>query len=234
MLSAQKIILWSIVAFLFYFSSETFAAYKYSGSVSFSVNQRFFTDENFKSGSDASSRESFKFNKFVTPQFELTFGLHEFSFGLEPIVGVSFVTKTSNRLIAENGLVSEDRVKYWLITGSAGARYKPYRRNFFWLIPYVETQLTYRYGSFEKVAAVPGDPNKISGGDFGAIFGAGLFFSFMGRPATENELRETFGAKDFGAITSVRYMLAGIASQGLGETSTTGGWDAGMGLQIEW
>ena len=116
MLSTQKIIL---IGLLFSFSPETFAAYKYSGSVSFSVSQRFFSDKNFRANDDFSSGESFSFDKFPALQFEISLGLHEFSFGLEPIVGFSYITKTSNKIVAANGLTSEDKFKFSLITASA-------------------------------------------------------------------------------------------------------------------
>jgi hypothetical protein len=47
-------------------------------------------------------------------------------------------------------------------------------------------------------------------------------------------MNATWGLKDFGLITSARYLPSGWFRHGLGLIKNSGGWDFGLGLHLNW
>jgi hypothetical protein len=182
---------------------------------------------------DDNFSDSNQFNEFPALEAHIEVGVYEFSFGLEPILGFSYVSKTSKGLIAENGLKSEDKFRYRFFTVHAGARYKLFEPNTFFIIPVFDLFLTYRYGFFNKIAAVK-EGDDSTGGDLGASIGGGIIFSFMIDKRLLYEMQKDYGVKDFGLLITGHFLPAGLFSHGLGSTSTTGGWDGGIALYMDW
>jgi hypothetical protein len=214
-----------ILLHLLYISPAISAEREFKGSASIAISQHFFTSGNFGAPN--------RFNAFPAPEVRIEFGVYEFDFGLEPIIGFSYINKTSKKLLAVNNALSEDKYEFNFFTIYLGARYKFFERNVFFIMPYVDGGLTYRFGRFKKLAAVK-DGSDSSGGDVGGFLGAGAIFSFMKNKTRNFQMKRDWGVKDFGCQLFGRYLPAGLLKHGLGATGTTGGWEFGTGLYIDW
>lgn len=230
----QIFLLWAGLVLL---GSSAWAAESTKGSVNILVSQRFFDDDKLGNVNG--------FSNWGALNFDATFGLYEFPYRIEPYLGVGFIQDTSvlcsqnvdgTCVRDSNGNIerSEDRLKYQLFTFSAGVRHRAWDPSFFLVIPYVQAGMTYRYGRVRKETLGVGQQKLNLGGDFGAEIGGGLIFSFFYDRSIENEMEATWDLRDFGLITSVRYLPAGWWKHGLGLLSSTGGWDFGLGLAFDW
>lgn len=213
---------------------STFAWFT-DGSATFRVNQRFFKDDRFVSGTGS----TYQFNTWPTLDLEFVGGITEPIRGLEPIFGVSYVQKRSRGLPGipdVNGQVSSDKFRYEFLTLSLGLRYKLWEPHQFILIPVVEALMSYRFGRFKKFppSTTAGEKNSITGYDFGAILGGGLLLSFLWDQERKSDLSMNWGVKDFGLLTTLRYLPAGWGKSGLGSFRSSGGWDFGAGLLVDW
>lgn len=221
--------------FLILIFSFQMRAENFSGSVSVSVDQRFFNDERFgnKNG----------FSEGFIPSLDLTIGFYEFPFRIEPVASFGFI-KNSARACAvlEDGETcdpkveepSEDRFHYQLYTAGLGVRWKTWSPDFFIIIPYFQAQGTFRYVRMTKKTSNGDQVNRISGSDFGADLLAGLEISFMYDQTRETEMNLEWGIRDFGLSLHGRYLPAGVFKRGMGEVSDSGGWSFGAGLIVDW
>jgi hypothetical protein len=193
--------------------------FNYKGSFAFTINQRFFEDPRLSYVNG--------FSKWGAFSFDATAGLYEFSFGLEPILGFGFSKNSSNIP------PSLDQFRYSIFTGSLGARYKPWGPEKFFLAPYVQALFDYRYVHVRKSTYNPDSQRLSTGGDLGMQIGAGVIWSFM-YGSRRHDLNSTWDLKDFGILSSTRYIPAGFIRHGLGEIDSTGGWDFGAGIFLDW
>ncbi|MDB5038328.1 MAG: hypothetical protein JWQ35_1856 [Bacteriovoracaceae bacterium] len=51
---------------------------------------------------------------------------------------------------------------------------------------------------------------------------------------TRADLKSEMGLKDFCLMSTVRYLPSGFFRKGLGLVDSTGGWDFGLGLFLDW
>ncbi|MBN8555778.1 MAG: hypothetical protein J0L93_10065 [Deltaproteobacteria bacterium] len=200
---------------------------KFKGSLALTFSQRFFDDERLSYVNG--------FSKWGNFSFDAIFGLYEFDFGLEPLLGFGFIKNTAYLYALDNGVMtqSEDKFSYNIYTTSLGARYKPWGPEKFFLMPYVQSLFDYRFVNVRKYTYNATQQKTNNGGDLGFQFGGGLICSFM-YGDRRHDLNSTWDLKDFGLITSTRYFLSGLARHGLGEIKDTGGWDFGLGLFLDW
>lgn len=209
----------------------------FNGSVSVTTHQRFFDDAKLGNVNH--------FSEWGAIGFDVNVGLLELPYRLEPILGLGFI-KNSAALFNLNDdgsfalddkghkVESRDKIEYQFFTASVGLREKFWDPKFFFMIPYVQSAMTYRYGRVRKRSFAEGQQKLNVGGDFGAEIGGGLLISFFYDSATRIEMGGTWDMKDFCLQAQVRYLPAGFGSHGLGLLSSTGGWDFGAGLFMDW
>lgn len=213
--------------------------WKFNGSALVSVDQRFFKDHRFGNVNG--------FSEWGAIHFDVSIGVYEFPFRIEPVVGLGFIKNESSLYalavdgsIARDGngdkIKSEDSLEYLLFTPSMGLRWKAWEPDTFVLSPFVQALATFRFGRVKKNEAIP-DPSvqRISwGGDFGADLLGGLLISFFYDRDRESEMSELWGMKDFGMTIHGRYLPAGLMKQGFGLVDNTGGYSFGLGLFMDW
>jgi len=222
-------ILLSPAVFLVVLTSPIYAAF--TGSFSFLASQRFFSDYRLKQVNG--------FSEYWAPAFDISIGLYEFPFGIKPILGFGYIQNEARQFgINQDGSVSnslsQDSLSYQFYSFSLGARYKPWGPEVFLIEPYVEAQGVYRYGRVHRNTFAVGAQKVNLGGEFGAIAGGGLIFSFMYDRQRAFDMLANYGIKDFGLVTSIRYLPSGWFRHGLGLIGNAGGWDFGAGLFTDW
>ena len=227
------------------FPSLLFAESKnFNGSLSLHASQRFFDDDRLGHVNG--------FSEWGAIQFGIDLGLHEFilnwgkiSSTLEPVIGFEFIRNSTtlyaldangDYVLDANGdrMVSQDRLQYQFYTFSTGFRYKAWAPDFFWAIPYAEAYATARLGRVRKKTLAIDQQKMNTGVDFGGHFGGGAIFSFMFDRARKQEMSDNWELKDYGLMTFVHFLPAGLFKQGLGLVDNTGGWDLGLGLFVDW
>ncbi len=205
------------------------------GSFSFVVSQRFFDDEKL-------SRVN-GFSHWGAIQFDATVGLYEFPYRLEPYLGVSYIRNSSilcglddnNDCVYENGRLaaSQDRLNYSIYGGHFGLRHKFWNRDFSIFIPWMQVGGVYRYARVRKLT-LNQEQKLNTGGDFGAEVAGGFLVSFFYDEAIASDMDSTWDMQDFALMTHFRYSPAGWGRHGLGLLESTGGWDLGLGLFMDW
>lgn len=210
----------------------------FEGSLGLSVSQRFFSDEKLANVNG--------FSNWGALEFDLTVGVYEFSFGLEPLLGFGFIMNSASLYaLDDNGEYilddegrriesSVDSLEYQLYTLSVGARYKPWTSRFFLLIPYGEFLANVRFGSVEKKTYAVGQQKISRGADLGLTLGGGLLISLFYDQERRGDMEMLWNLKDFFLVASARYLPSGFGKQGLGVISDTGGWSFGAGLLLDW
>jgi tRNA pseudouridine38-40 synthase len=210
----------------------------FNGSASFTVNQRFFDDERLG--------EVNEFSQWGAIEFKAKFGLVELPFHLEPIIGFSFIKNSAPLYkLDDNGnyiLDSDGRkiksplesLEYQFYTVVAGIRWKAWDPDFFWLIPYAEVGHDFRYGRVRKHTYAVDQQKLNTGFDLGLEFGGGLLISFFLDKKTQQAIEWDWRAKDYALMTSIHYSPDGYYRNGLGRVDSTGGWDFGAGLFLDW
>lgn len=212
-----------------------FAESPFSGSVSFSLNQRFYDDQRLSHING--------FSEWINWQFDLRFGVYEFKWGLEPVVGFSY-NKNSATLYAlddqgnyirdEQGnriASSVDSLSYEFYTCLLGLRWQPFS---FLLSPYVELDQALRFGRVHKKTYAT-DQQKVSNGfEWGLAIGGGLVVSFFWDEGLKQEMKGLWELKNFGLLLSSHYFPSSFYREGLGLVESTQGFDAGVGLFLDW
>ncbi len=235
----SRLRVFALICFCAFFQSSTLQElYAFDGSASFVMSQRFFEDDRLAHVNGFSEWGAF--------QFDFTFGVYEFDIGLEPIIGLSYIQNSASLYaLDDNGDYilddkgeriesSVDNLSYEFYTASLGLRYKPWSPDFFIFIPYAEVQQTFRYGRVKKVTYALDQQKLNTGVDWGVELGGGIIISFMYDDRLRSNLKSEWDLKDFGLITSTRYLSSGYFRQGLGLIDSTGGWDFGLGLFLDW
>lgn len=232
-----------IVGFAFFMmmclaDQAVLAASDFSGSASFAVHQRFFDDARLANVNG--------FSNWGALEIRAVFGIYEFSYGFEPVIGFGFMKNSAslyklddagNYILDSNGnkIKSElDSLEYQIYTLSYGVRWKAWSPNFFFIIPYGEALQDFRYGRVQKITQAVNQQKVNTGFDLGLELAGGLLVSFMYDQARQNDLRSQWDLKDFALLTSIQYLPGGFFRQGLGLIDTTGGWSFGAGLFMDW
>jgi len=207
------------------------------GAFSFDVDQRFFNDGRFGYVNG--------FSEWWAPSFGVKIGIFKLPYRFEPLIGFHFIkNETTACVVGDDGVncliqnaspvASEDRFNYQIYTGSLGLRWKFWSSNFFLLVPYAESALTYSYVRIRKITSNTSSKKLVTGADLGAEFLAGTFISFFYDKALKNEMTSLWGITDFGMNFHIRYLPGGWVKQGMGSIRNSGGWSFGTGLTVDW
>lgn len=133
---------------------------------------------------------STRFSRVSKPEVGVKISPYIFDFRLEPLIGTSYVTNSSKE-------VSQTKNTYHLFSFFAGTRYRFYGADFFPLVPYVETNLVYRYVRFKT--RVASESSSVDGGEISAQIGGGARLSLTSRNRRlQNEIRGAWGLEDYG------------------------------------
>ena len=231
----MKFLLSFTILFSVFLSSDMTSAKDFSGSVDVSIRQRFFEEGRLGRVNG--------FSEWGALEFGVNFGVYEFDMGLEPFVGFSFIQNSavlyaedaSGNLILQDGdpVPTNDRLKYQVYTSRMGTRYKPWKFDFFPVIPFGEAALAYRFCRVNKATFAVGQKKSSNGGDLGFDIGGGVLFSFFTNKVRRAEMYAEWGLSDFGLLISSRYMFSGY-THGLGSLKGLGGYDFGGSIFIDW
>jgi len=228
----RKVLSGSGIFFGLVFGADLFAKDgEFNGSAHLSLGERFFKDERL------GNKNSFK-DGFI-PEFSIDFGVYEFPFRLEPMVGISYVMNTAHDCGVDAsgnciGARSTDKLKYHLLGLSTGMRWTAWREEFFKVIPFVAAAISYHYIHIRRITASTSAKKTINGGDFGGDIQVGLLMTFIYSDTTRKEIFRDWGAKDFGLSLFGRYQPFGLFKHGMAEILSTGGYGFGAGLYVDW
>lgn len=203
---------------------ELSAARKEENSLLFYVQPTILTDKSYTSDN--------RFRKLGLPEFGFKLGLHQFSFGLEPLVSFGFHTNSSKR----QGNV---KYSYQFYNLGFGARQSFWRGDYFPLVPFVEVLGTYRLGRFKTKTYSGNSSSEVtsSGGEIGAELSAGFKASFVHSDrALRSEMDREWSLTDYGLMFYGGYRYSGLLSHGelsddLGNFSA---YIFGGGLYLGW
>ncbi len=230
-----KKLIWSFFGIGFLFSPKFIHAYSFNGSFAVLVNQKFMDDQNLAYTNGTS--------KWGNLNVEGIAGLHEFSFGLEPLIGFGlsknsasvFSRDTNGQYVLKaDGMREEAFFDYQIYSTMLGFRYAPWKKDFFMVIPYVQIMGVLNYVRY-RVTDAAGEIHKLQqGSEFGFHYGAGLLFSFFYDAERQANMSAEWDLTDFDLMTSIRYTPSGYGKYGLPDLKNTGGWDFGLGLLLDW
>lgn len=213
------------------------AAFAFSGSASFRVDQRFFNDDRLGNVNG--------FSEWWAPEWSASFGLVELYERLEWVAGFSFISNTATACVTDssgeicvlqNGqpLASEDRFKYKIFSFSTGLQYRAWSQDFFFVSPYTQVLAVSRYANIKKKTFALNETTSVDGIEIAPEFLGGLWISFFGDPERRETMKDQWGLKDFGMTLHLRYSPALGYRSGLGSIKNTGGWSFGTGLVVDW
>lgn len=205
-----------------------------AGSFAVNIDQRFLSDKSF---GDATG-----FSKFFHPEFQIVGGFYEFAHGFEPVFSLAYLSNSTNACaVLEDGVtcdpepgLSLDLISYQIFSFGGGLKWNAWSREYFFISPYLQPQISYRLIRTERKTANTDENNKISGGDFGFDLLAGAYVSFLHDQMEKKEMKEAWSIEDFGMSIHVRWVVGGLFRHGLEKIKTTGGWSFGVGLVTKW
>jgi hypothetical protein len=210
-------VVWVFLIFLAALSEKTFAGK--AGSVSFSVNQKFFSNALLKNVNGSSA--------WVALGLSLDAGLPEL-YGIQPLIGGSFISNSTGD--------ASRRFEYQLYSGRLGARFRFWSREFFILSPYLEAfgQADYLRGRYVTTGEVK--EKLLQGLDMSFVGGGGFFVSFLYDQQRKNDLDLEWNVSDFGALFAFHYSKGGFVKNGsvFSTVDSVDFWDFGLGLLVDW
>ncbi len=210
-------VIW-ISAIFFVFLPEIIFAGK-TGSVSFSVNQKFFSNALLKNVNGNSA--------WGALGISVDAGLPEF-YGLEPLIGGSFISNSTGD--------ASRQFEYQLYSGRLGGRFRFWSREFFILSPYLEAfgQADYLRGRYVTTGQVK--EKLLQGLDLSIGGGGGVFISFLYDQQRKNDLDLEWNVSDFGALFAFHYSKGGFVKNGsvFSTVDSLDFWDFGLGLLVDW
>ena len=128
-----------------------------------------------------------------------------------------------------------DQVRFKFLDSGFGIRYRPYTREFFFIIPYIESQFTMTYARLRSYYLASGADKLQQWTELGSEFGGGVIFSFLTDAALKNDMETRWSATDFGLAASMRYYASGLSSfGGTHVVKDLSNWDFGLGLHVQW
>lgn len=205
-----------------------------ASSFAVNIDQRFMSDTIF---GDATG-----FSKSFHPEFQIVGGFYKLDYGLEPVMSLAYLTDSAKTCaVLEDGVtcdpepgISLDQISYQIFSFGSGLKWTGWSREYFFMTPYFQPQISYRWIRTERKSANTDQRNKISGGDFGFDLLAGAYISFLHHQMERKEMEEAWSINDFGMSVHVRWILGGLFRHGLENIKTTGGWSFGVGLVTKW
>lgn len=205
-----------------------------AGSFAVNIDQRFMSDKRFG--------DSIGFSDFFHPEFQIVGGFYNLAYGFEPVLSLAYLADSANTCaVLEDGVtcdpepgLSLDRISYQIFSIGSGMKWSAWSREYFFISPYFQPQISYRWIRTERKSANTDEKNKISGGDFGFDLLAGAYISFLHDQMERKEMKEAWSIDDFGMSVHVRGILGGLFRHGLENIKTTGGWSFGLGLVAKW
>ncbi len=202
-----------------------------SGSMNFSVGQRFFKDERL--GNKNGFRDGF------VPEFAVDFGVYQLPYGFQPVVGASYIYNNARdcAVNADGDCISSnttDRFKYHLFGGSVGMRWRAWEPDFFLVSPYLLGAFTYNFILIRRNSLGAEVKKRVKGGEFGGELQAGILTSFMYSKDRKVEMEREWEIRDFGLSLFGRYVPRGLFQHGMADIIETGGWGFAAGLYLEW
>lgn len=198
----------------------------FTGSLTILINQFFIDDERL--GNVHNPKQDGVEHGWGNLHFDAIFGLAEFKYGIEPLLGIGFM-KGSSLVSAGGGDFTKYR--YGGVNGSVGVRCKPVDQTQFFLQPYVQVLGRYDYLLVKHYP--PADPSSENGGSFGGEVSGGLIFSFFKDASRRHVMQSEWELKDFGVITSTRFIKSGWLTKSAYGIDVSG-WDFGLGLFMDW
>jgi hypothetical protein len=240
MLSLEMRFLFSkiyICGLILWFGSSLHPLLSFSGSLEVGINQRFFDDDRFGNVNG--------FSEWWAPHLDLSIGVVELGWGLEPIIGFGYIKNESTACAVDTdgftcltgpggNIASEDRFRYQIYSFSGGLQWKAWEPDYFVVVPLTKVLINSRYSRIRKQTSNISERKLVTGVDWGAELYFGALFSFFYDKAKRRDLTDEWDVKDTGLTAQVRYLPAGWFKQGLGTLTGTGGWSFGVGLFVDW
>lgn len=197
----------------------------FKGSVALRLSQVFFDDP--RVGRVRSGEREKADHEWGALKADAEFGIYEWSWGIEPVVGVGFIRNST--LVREGS--SFATYNYIQANVSGGFRYKFFGPDVFFMQPYIQPMIRYEFLRVRK--SDPSAQPLQRGQSFGGEIATGLMFSFLSDADQKHQLRNEWDIADMGFLLAARWINTGwFLSPPYG--IDTSAWDFGLGLYADW